>query len=280
MIHGGDILYRSRVPAELVHRAFAPLKEIAALGIPVYVVPGNHERSRIPFGLLAQHENVFLFDRPKTYVHARKSFRLALAGFPYERSVGQSFPRVVESTAWRNARADATLLLIHHAVQGARVHRHTFTEGEDVVRTADIPPGITAVLSGHIHRAQVLTRHLNGQPLHAPVLYPGSVERTSFAEKNERKRYLTLAVRHDGRLQGWRFHELPARPMAQVRLAARELARDDLDVWLHARLASLPPDAVVQLRVEGEVPKALGAASLRALAPTTMNISLSVQGWR
>ena len=63
VIHGGDILYRSRVPAELVHRAFAPLKEIAALGIPVYVVPGNHERSRIPFGLLAQHENVFLFDR-------------------------------------------------------------------------------------------------------------------------------------------------------------------------------------------------------------------------
>ena len=280
VIHGGDILYRSRVPAELVHRAFAPLKEIAALGIPVYVVPGNHERSRIPFGLLAQHENVFLFDRPKTYVHARKSFRLALAGFPYERSVGQSFPRVVESTAWRNARADATLLLIHHAVQGARVHRHTFTEGEDVVRTADIPPGITAVLSGHIHRAQVLTRHLNGQPHHATVLYPGSVERTSFAEKNERKGYLTLAVRHDGRLQGWRFHELPARPMAQVRLAARELARDDLDVWLRARLASLPPDAVVQLRVEGEVPKALGAASLRALAPATMNISLSVRSSR
>ena len=136
------------------------------------------------------------------------------------------------------------------------------------------------MLSGHIHRAQVLTRHLNGQPLHAPVLYPGSVERTSFAEKNERKGYLTLAVRHDGRLQGWRFHELPARPMAQVRLAARELARDDLDVWLRARLASLPPDAVVQLRVEGEVPKALGTASLRALAPATMNISLSVRSSR
>ena len=68
--------------------------------------------------------------------------------------------------------------------------------------------------------------------------------------------------------------------MVQVALSARELARRDLDLWLRARLASLPPDAVVQLRIEGDMPKTLGAASLRALAPETMNISLSVQRLR
>jgi exonuclease SbcD len=279
VVHGGDILYRSRVPAELVAKAFQPLKDVASTGVPVYVVPGNHERSRIPYALLAQHENLFLFDRPKTYVWRRDGFTLALAGFPYERRVRERFPGVVESTGWRNVDADATLLLIHHAVEGARVGpgNFTFTRASDVIRAADIPAEITAVLSGHIHRAQVLTRDLNGRPLPAPVLYPGSVERTSFAEKDERKGYLTMALERSGRLAGWKFHELPARPMRRLDLGPSELAQGQgrLEAWLKRRLDAYPADAVVQLRVEGDIPPALGAASLRSLAPATMNVTLS-----
>ena len=143
------------------------------------------------------------------------------------------FTEVVEDTGWRHVDADAKLLMMHHAVEGARVGRfgmgdYTFTSAADVVRTADIPKGFTAILSGHIHRAQVLTRDLGGRPLPAPVLYPGSVERTSFAEKSERKGYLTFALEPSGALRGWRFHELPARPMVTIELGPRELARDNL----------------------------------------------------
>ena len=285
VIHGGDILFRSRVPAELVARAFEPLKKVAESGVPVYVVPGNHERSRIPYPLLAQHENLFLFDRPKTYVWRSQGFTLALACFPYERQVRKRFPVVVEETGWRNVDADAKLLLMHHAVEGARVGRlgtgdYRFTNAADVIRTEDIPQGFTAILSGHIHRAQVLTRDLGGRPLSAPVLYPGSVERTSFAEKDEHKGYLTFALERSGALLGWRFHELPARPMVTIELGPRELARDNLEQRLRGRLDTLPADAVVQLKVQlkvdGAVPKLLGAASLRALAPSSMNVNISV----
>jgi DNA repair exonuclease SbcCD nuclease subunit len=281
VIHGGDILFRSRVPAELVAKAFEPLKKIAESGVSVYVVPGNHERSRIPYALLAQHENLFLFDRPKTYMWRHQGFTLALAGFPYERRVRARFTEVVEDTGWRHVDADAKLLMMHHAVEGARVGRfgmgdYTFTSAADVVRTADIPKGFTAILSGHIHRAQVLTRDLGGRPLPAPVLYPGSVERTSFAEKDERKGYLTFALERSGALRGWRFHELPARPMVTIELGPRELARDNLAVRLRRRLEMLPVDAVVQLKIDGAVPKVLGAASLRALAPSSMNVTISV----
>ncbi|MGO9509297.1 MAG: metallophosphoesterase, partial [Mycobacterium sp.] len=41
VIHGGDLLYRSRVPDSLVDRVMAPLVELAEAGIPVFVVPGN-----------------------------------------------------------------------------------------------------------------------------------------------------------------------------------------------------------------------------------------------
>ena len=81
VVHGGDILYRSRVPPGLVERAFAPLKAIADRGVPVCVVPGNHERSRIPHPLLATHPGIHVFDRPRTVSLAVGGLTLALAGF-------------------------------------------------------------------------------------------------------------------------------------------------------------------------------------------------------
>ena len=68
VVHGGDLLYRSRVPAWLAEAALAPLKRIADSGIPVLLVPGNHERSRMPFPLFALHERLHIFDRPRTIV--------------------------------------------------------------------------------------------------------------------------------------------------------------------------------------------------------------------
>jgi exonuclease SbcD len=68
VIHGGDLLYRSKVPAGLVSLAFEPLIKVASSGIPVYIVPGNHERSHIPFRLFASHENIHIFDKPDTFL--------------------------------------------------------------------------------------------------------------------------------------------------------------------------------------------------------------------
>jgi DNA repair exonuclease SbcCD nuclease subunit len=69
---------------------------------------------------------------------------------------------------------------------------------------------------------QVLQKDLKGMPLNAPVFYPGSIERTSFAEKDEPKGYLILEFETGGASTGtlriWTFQELPARPMNQLDL--------------------------------------------------------------
>ena len=156
---------------------------------------------------------------PGHFADSFNGVSLALAGFPCVRDgIRTDFPRVMEQTGWREAPADISLLCMHQCVEGATVgpNDFTFRNGDDVIRAADIPEGLTAVLSGHIHRFQVLTRDLKGHPLRAPVLYPGSVERTSFAEKDEKKGYLVLEL--DSGSPGkpalrWKFHELPARPM-------------------------------------------------------------------
>ena len=119
---------------------------------------------------------------------------------------------------------------------------------------------------------------------HAPwVLYPGSIERTSFAEKDEEKGYLLLEVDRaeapGGALSRWTFRGLPARPMSQVSLDVEGLAAGELAARLAQLLAALDPDGVVRLKVLGrprpEAAAVLAAAALRELAPPTMNLTLS-----
>src|SRR5512134_3148810 len=92
VVHGGDLLYRSRVPAWLAEAALEPLKRIASSGIPVLLVPGNHERARLPYPLLAVHERLHVFDRPRGVVLAARGVRAAFIGFPYTNEIRRRFP--------------------------------------------------------------------------------------------------------------------------------------------------------------------------------------------
>src|SRR5512140_3049192 len=189
VVHGGDLFYRSRIPAWLAERVFSRLAQLADLGLDLFWVPGNHERSGVPRALLLTHPRIRVFDRPRTFVVRRDGLDLALSGFPFAPDVRTSFPALLAATGYADAAADVRLLCLHQAVEGAKVGPvgFTFRDGADVVRGRDVPAGFAAVLSGHIHRAQVLARDLAGRPLASPVLFAGSTDRTSFAERNEPK---------------------------------------------------------------------------------------------
>lgn len=287
VVHGGDVLYRSKVPVRLVEMAFEPLKRVADTGIPVYLVPGNHERSAIPHGYLAEHANIHVFDHPRTFILQTPSGSLALAGFPFVRTgIRRDFLSIVEHTGWRRVKADSRVLCLHQSVDGATVgpSNYMFRYGHDVIRIADIPREFCATLAGHIHRFQVLSKDLKGKPLQAPVFYPGSIERTSFAEKDEKKGYLILefetAKTSSGRLRNWRFHTLPARPMSQLELHAAGMNGSQIQTWIQSHLFEIPSDSIVKLKVHGKVSEeamtVFSAPALRAMAPDTMNISATL----
>jgi DNA repair exonuclease SbcCD nuclease subunit len=284
VVHGGDVFYRSRIPASLVQQGFLPLKRLADDGIPVYVVPGNHERSAVPYALLAQHPNIHLFDRPRTFIGEWNGMRVALAGFPCERSVIRAaFRELLERTGWQETPADVKLLCFHQCFEGATVgpQNYTFRSAEDVIRAADLPAGFAAVFAGHIHRHQVLTTDLRGRPLPAPVIYPGSIERTAIAEMGEEKGYVVLELALGGAggvLKSWTFHQLPARPMVIEEIRVHGADGPAVRRLLGEIIGRAAPDAVLQIRVHG-VPlpdglAALRAASVRALAPATMNVEV------
>jgi exonuclease SbcD len=289
VVHGGDLLYRSRVGGRLVAAALEPLLRVADAGVPVVLVPGNHERSRLPYPLLAAHRDFHLLDRPRSVTLSVQGASVVVCGFPCERDDvrGALAARLAEAAP---PPGDVRLLCVHQTVEGATVGPgdFVFRAGPDVIPGRAIPAGFAAVLAGHIHRHQVLERDLAGRHLAAPVLYPGSTERTSFAERDEAKGYLVLDVEPDpargGRLAGWRFRELPARPMRVVDVAAAGLTAAALAERIAAALARQPGDAVVQLRVAGALAPgaeaALCAETLRRLHPPTMVVELRLPGVR
>ena len=281
VVHGGDLFDRSRVPAALVDLALAPLVRVAESGIPVYIVPGNHERSRIPAHLWTAHPDMHIFDRPRTLVHHGPRGSMALVGFPFNRRIRDSFPELLRQARQAAPSADRYLLCMHQTVEGARVGPgdYTFRRGRDIIPGRDLPPGFDAVLSGHIHRCQVLTHDLGGRPLAAPVVYPGSVERTSFAERAEEKGYavVTVGLEADPAPVCVSFEPLPAPPM--VSLVLEPATTTVLIDQLASRLCELDPNSVVRVQLRGpdadDALQSLSAAHLRDLAPPTMNVALA-----
>ena len=283
VVHGGDLFYRSRVPDSLIDRAMAPLVELAEAGIPVFLVPGNHERSSLPQTLFTLHDRIHVFDEPRTVRLTIDGRRIAIGGFPFVRQRARDlFPRLVAATGLLSEPSDVRLLCIHQMIEGARVgpSGYQFRGGEDVVRASDLPGELTAILSGHVHRHQVLRADLSGKPLSAPVVYPGSTERTSFAEMRETKGFVSIhagpADRPANELRSIEFRELPARPMY-----VRTLDSGSLPTVLarfRSSLADVDTRGVLRVRIPAAIASdsARIIAAVKAIVPPTMIVGFSL----
>jgi DNA repair exonuclease SbcCD nuclease subunit len=282
VVHAGDLLFRSRVRQELVRQAFEPMLEVADRGVDVLLVPGNHERSALPFPILAAHRHFHVFDRPRTVRLGVAGATVAVTAFPCVRDgIASRFASLADAARDEGA-AGVRLLCLHQTVEGARVGPagFTFRGGDDVIPGRLIHAGFAAVLAGHIHRRQVLTHDLAGRPLAAPVLYPGSIERTSFAERDEEKGCLIVELEPDeacgGRLAGWKEMTLPTRPMRRLRFAAHGLSDRQIALRIEEMLNVEPANAVVRLCVAGATAESQvwRAATLRLLHPPGMIVEV------
>jgi DNA repair exonuclease SbcCD nuclease subunit len=287
VVHAGDVFDRPSVSASVAYQALEPLRRVASSGVPVFIVPGNHERSRLPHARFASHPNLHVFDAPRTFVAEVRGTKIALAGFPYERrNVRERFAELLEQTTYRRTTAALRILCLHHCIEGATVGpgNFTFTSADDVIRARDLPRDFAAALSGHIHRHQVLTTDLSGRPLATPVLYPGSIERTSLAEIDEPKGYMMVHIAESaGESQvRWQFRRLPARPMLRADVPAEGNDGRQLEAAIRAVVAGAPDDAVLSIRVTGMLSddhwRALSAARLRRFVPETMNVDVRPDG--
>lgn len=141
VVHGGDLLFRARVSDSLVQQAIEPLLEVARLGVPVLLVPGNHERSRLPLSLWTVHPDLHIFRTPAAFTSEVRGLRVAIAGFPCSRRGRDEFSSLLFETRYADSSADVLLLCMHQTVEGATVgiQDYAFRSGPDNIRGRDIP---------------------------------------------------------------------------------------------------------------------------------------------
>lgn len=266
VVHGGDFFFRSKVPAPIVDRAYQTLFEFAGNGIPIVIVPGNHERSVLPSSLFLTHPNIHVLDRPRTYHFDIRNECLAVSGFPYLRNVRERFGAAVDACDANRRPTHYRLLCLHHAVDGAVVGpgHFTFRGGADVVARTGLPGNVDAVLAGHVHRHQVLEAKV-------PVVYCGSVERTSFAEKNETKGFCEVLLERGARSPKITFHPLPSRPMVDFDGRGYPESARLLDAVVR-QSAHWSREAIVRIRLTSYPDRALSEALARVV-PGPLNVS-------
>lgn len=185
VIHGGDLFFRTRVPIPIIDMVYERIFNFAQCGIPIVIVPGNHESSKLPVSLFMQHANIHYFTKPQVFQFRLKNLDFDIAGFPCVRTDIKSVFLEITAKIQTQLRIDSLkFLCMHQTIEGARVgpSNFTFRKGADVIALEDFPNNFDLILSGHIHRAQVIYTRNN-----TPVVYPGSIERTAFAEKDEEK---------------------------------------------------------------------------------------------
>ena len=284
VLHGGDLFYRSKIPDTLIDEVFEPIMEITKSGIPFLIVPGNHERSFIPRSLFHTHDNLLIFDEPKTFTFQIKNISIALAGFPFHReNIKETFHELVKRTRINEMKKEYNFLCIHHAVEGAVVgiQNYMFKSGEDVIASSSIPPIFNAALSGHIHRSQIIRKGLDDKPLQVPIVYPGSIERTSFVEREEKKGYYIIEINSRQPVK-FIFNELPERPMHLLEIDTSEISDEQVNNIIYAQVKNLEKDSIIQIRLSDSDKdrnyKNITAEYLRSLVPETINISLSIRG--
>ncbi|MEW6252685.1 MAG: metallophosphoesterase [Planctomycetota bacterium] len=269
VIIAGDLFDRSQPRDGAVVAATRPIWDLACSGVPVVLLPGNHERSVLPNALLLSHPNIHILRAPATIGLKLAGRTVAVAGFPcLRRKSAHLFAHSLAATGWDRVHADVKILAVHQTFEGATCGpgNFRFRAGDDVVPRVAIPAGFDYIAAGHIHRHQVLPRGEEG----APIVYCGSPDRIALAEIGEPKGFV-LAELAAGRMQV-QFIEHAVRPMVVVPRNITGLSGPQCVEQLLTAVAGLPPAAVAQIRLSGQTARSTLAGlklteQIRAIRP-------------
>lgn len=277
ILHGGDFFFRTKIPEKIIAIAYDDLLNHAENQIPIVIVPGNHESSRLPCSLLTQHPMINIFEKAGTFSFEIRGANVNVSGFPYhKKNVRDNFALIKNEILKYRPNGDINLLLNHHAVEGCTCGpgNYTFRHNEDVIQMNDIGQEFDALLCGHIHRRQVLKKKCDSDKI-IPVIYPGSIERTSFAEMEETKGFYVMEWDiNPARLASLNFHPLPARPM--IVFPELEGSVEEIRNAFIEFISNADPDAIIRIKLSGDdIYRAFSSGFRKENTPDTINIEFS-----
>lgn len=248
-IHGGDVFDHPYIHKSIIDKAFLSLFEIADAGIPLFIVPGNHERGNLPSSLFMQHPNIHIFEEAKTFRIYCKDELVSVSGFPYYYGgIRKDFQALQNELIHDTSPNGLNIMCLHHVIEGAEIKNYTFRTNPDVIKINELNDIYACFLSGHIHRYQLLRNPFNN----VPFLYPGSTERTSYQEADEAKGYCRLNFEkvQSKFVFSHEFIELPARQLETLKFESRIYSEDEVRKLLTEKVNSISPDSVLRFQSE------------------------------
>jgi DNA repair exonuclease SbcCD nuclease subunit len=275
LIHGGDVFDSPYVNESIVNMAYDRLFETAECGIPIFIVPGNHERAKLLPSVFMQHPLIHIFNEAKSFQLHTKGHSIRISGFPYYYDgIRRDFPEILKQLSKGSSPEELKILCMHQVLEGAKVGRHnyTFRANPDVIKVSDLSRAYNCYLSGHIHRYQLLHNPENG----IPFLYPGSIERTSWQEELETKGYCILSFQKTdaGYAFSHQFRSLKTRPLETLVFEDRIYTDKELRDLIRQKIKKISKNAV--LRYQSEFPENIYKISSK-LEQELIPLSISIQ---
>jgi DNA repair exonuclease SbcCD nuclease subunit len=257
-----------------------PFMNLTAAGIRVLLIPGNHERSEFPFDLFHGIKGVHVFDRPKTVCLNLGGYSVGLAGFPFIRNDSRrTFHRALEETGYQELKTDLNILITHQAFDDAVVGPKDFVfraSRPDTVSRQHVPTDFDYIAAGHIHRYQVLPHPMKPS---CDFVYPGSIQRISFAEMHEEKAFVEGEILND-RVE-IRFIPLPAHTMEIVTIEGSGRSRVECEEEILNQAWRFSEDMVIRVSLIGGSKLAdypsLDFQGLRSHLPPAMECQFAVK---
>ncbi len=292
--------YKSRDPSQTQQREFASrIARLAAAGIPVFLLVGNHDRPNA-FGRATALDifdtlsiaNITVANHPYLYLIKTRRGPVQVAALPWVRRsalLAQEEARNLSAEAVNvrlaEALADALAGRIPDinpdlpAVLAAHVHSSNAEVGSEkrmmmgwdpiLLHSALANPVFDYVALGHIHKAQLLSYS-------PPVAYSGSLQRIDFGDEKDVKGFYVMEIEH-GRAHGEEaipeFHPVKARRFVTIPVNISPSDLDPTAVVLRAvhqrrqetvgaivRVEVKLPELSERLFQEAEVRKALSEA--------------------
>ncbi|MDO8689704.1 MAG: exonuclease SbcCD subunit D, partial [Dehalococcoidia bacterium] len=292
VLFAGDA-YKSRDPSQTHQREFARrIARLAAEGIPVFLVTGNHDLPAIAgrasaldiFPTLAI-ERVFVSDHISTTILPTRAGPLQIVALPWVRrsqfltrddtrnlTLDQITQRLQErltnALTWELQRLDPNLpavLVGHVTVSGATVgtERSMMLGRDHVLLLSTLAsPALDYVALGHVHKHQVLGYN-------PTVAYSGSLQRVDFSEEAEDKGFCVIDLDEKqpagSRLRRFDFHPVKARPFLTIDVEVQPGDDDPTRRVLDAIARKYVTDAIVRVRIQlpEEVESRLRDADIR-----------------
>ena len=282
VIFAGDA-YKTRNPNSTYRREFAwRVKQMADHGIPVVMVPGNHDLPAAPnrastieiFDTL-RVPNIHVLDHASgvALIETRRGAPIQIAPVPYpyiseltsqeeyravsleklDRVVTAKLDAIIRGFADEvRQRPDIPAVLVgHFSVDEAQTgSEHSIMVGRDVKvsRSALVDDAWDYVALGHIHKHQDLNK--DAQP---PVVYCGSLSRIDFGEEREPKGWVMVELtKGDARYEFIPHFHREARRFVTLDCDCRQ-QEDPMSAILtlikRREEEGIIPDAIVRLRL-------------------------------